>query len=394
MSASDTPRMPAARTIRRSCRAVMVTGRAAASGLEPTEVVAGERGTNVARTPGRMRTFRCTCGARLFFENHNCLSCGSELGFVPDALALSAVTADAAGTYRVADGAKPLRKCANYVEHGVCNWMVDAADPDSLCLACRLNNVIPDLGDAERREQWARVESAKRRLVYSLLRVGLPVVPRSVDPGQGLAFDIKTEQPSEHVLTGHADGLITVNASEADPVTREKVRLAMGERYRTLLGHFRHEIGHYYWDHLIRERPALGPFRALFGDERADYNAALDRHYAADAAAAVSDAFISHYAAAHPWEDWAETFAHYLHIVDTLETAQHFGFIAAPPSQAAGPIRDFELLISEWLELTIALNALNRSMGLDDAYPFVISAAVREKLAFVHRTVQRRGKAL
>lgn len=335
-----------------------------------------------------MRTFRCTCGARLFFDNHNCLTCGSELGFLPDALTLGAVTADADGTYRTSNGAKLVRKCANYVEHGVCNWMVDAADAETLCLACRLNNVIPDLSDADRREQWARVESAKRRLMYSLLRLGLPVLPKSTDPERGLAFDIKAEQPSERVLTGHADGLITVNASEADPVTREKVRVAMGERYRTLLGHFRHEIGHYYWDRLIRNRAALQPFRSLFGDERDDYAAALQRHYGAEAAAAAPDGFISHYAAAHPWEDWAETFAHYLHIVDTLETAQHFGFAAAADDDRSGRLRDFDALMGEWLELTIALNALNRSMGLEDAYPFVISPGVRDKLAFVHRVVR------
>lgn len=339
-----------------------------------------------------MRTFRCTCGARVFFENHNCLNCGSELGFLPAALTLAAISFQPDGTYRAAAGAQPIRKCANYVEHGVCNWMVDTADPEALCLACRLNNVIPDLGDADRREQWARVESAKRRLMYSLLRLGLPVVPKSTDPVRGLAFDIKTDQPAEHVVTGHADGLITVNASEADPVTREKVRVAMGERYRTLLGHFRHEIGHYYWDRLIRDDAAhLAAFRAVFGDDREDYAAALQRHYATDASPA--EGFISNYAAAHPWEDWAETFAHYLHIVDTLETAQHFGFASAPQS-AAGLVRDFELLMSEWLEVTVALNALNRSMGLEDAYPFVISPAVRAKLSFVHRAVQRRGQAL
>jgi hypothetical protein len=265
--------------------------------------------------------------------------------------------------------------------------MVDAADPEGLCLACRLNNVIPDLGDGDRRQLWAQVETAKRRLVYSLLRLGLPVVPKAADAERGLAFDIKTEQPAERVLTGHAHGIITLNASEADPVTREKVRLAMNERYRTLLGHFRHEIGHYYWERLIRDGAALARFRERFGDERADYAAALQRHYAADAPPVAPDGFISHYAAAHPWEDWAETFAHYLHIVDTVETAQEF-HLTPRPAGGAGPIDDFDQLLRQWLELTVALNALNRSMGLEDAYPFVISPAVQDKLAFVHGIVR------
>lgn len=341
-----------------------------------------------------MRTFRCACGARLFFENASCLTCGRELGFVPGSLALTALEPNDDGSFRAADGGAALRKCANYVEHGVCNWMVDAAEPESLCLACRLNNVIPDLSDNDRRQQWAQVETAKRRLVYSLLRLGLPVVPKAADAERGLAFDIKTEQPEERVLTGHADGLITLNASEADPVMREKVRVAMNERYRTLLGHFRHEIGHYYWERLIRDRTALEPFRQQFGDEREDYDAALQRHYASDTPAAPPDGFISHYAASHPWEDWAETFAHYLHIVDTLETARQFNMTALPSDGNGGPIDDFELLMNEWLDLTVALNALNRSMGLDDAYPFVISPGVRDKLAFAHRIVRSRCKSL
>lgn len=356
---------------------------------------AGVLGTALAPVDESMRTFRCACGARLFFENHNCLTCGHELGFLPGALAVAAITASGDGTFRAAaDDAAPVRKCANYVEHAVCNWMVDAADPQPLCLACRLNNVIPDLGDPRRRAQWAMVENAKRRLVYSLLRLGLPVVPKTADPARGLAFDIKTDEPTRQVLTGHADGLITVNASEADPVTRAQARVAMGERYRTLLGHFRHEIGHYYWDRLLRDSPALDAFRALFGDERADYSVALHQHYATDPPAEPPDAFISHYAAAHPWEDWAETFAHYLHIADTIETARHFGVATAQAGAGNAPAGDdFAPLMTEWLELTITLNALNRSMGLEDAYPFVISPAVREKLAFVHRAIRRRSEA-
>lgn len=291
------------------------------------------------------------------------------------------------------DGKSELsyKKCQNNAEHGVCNWMVDAADSGALCLACRLNNVIPNLEIADDRALWGEVEMAKRRLLYTLLRLQLPLVPKLEDPEHGLAFDIKADDGDERVLTGHAHGLITLNLAEADAVAREKMRVTMKERYRTLLGHFRHEIGHYYWDRLTGGAVRRKRFRALFGDERSDYAQALQRHYdSAVAPAAAPDDFISSYSAAHPWEDWAEIFAHYLHILDTLETAQQFGFTADVEHDASlSEIGDFDLLLREWADLTVALNALNRSMGLPDAYPFAISAKVREKLEFVHLCVSQ-----
>jgi hypothetical protein len=335
-----------------------------------------------------VKTFRCTCGARIFFENTRCLTCSRELGFVPDQLELVAIEPADGGVFRPAEGERLLKKCQNNVEHGVCNWMIGAADPAALCLACRLNNVIPDLSSAASRELWGEVERAKRRLVYSLWRLGLPLAPKSEDPEHGLAFDIKAENGSEHVLTGHADGLITLNLAEADAVAREKVRVAMKERYRTLLGHFRHEVGHYYWERLVQNSPRLEEFRALFGDERADYGEALRRHYESDGQPGYESSFISAYASAHPWEDWAETFAHYLHVLDTIETAQQFGFTSdVPRSASLTEIENYDVVMREWLDLTIALNALNRSMGLPDVYPFTISDKVREKLEFVHRCV-------
>jgi|RhiMethySRZTD1v2_1073278.scaffolds.fasta_scaffold134013_2 hypothetical protein len=335
-----------------------------------------------------MKTFRCACGARVFFENTRCLTCSRELGFFPRELAIVALEPAGQDVYRPAAREGSFKKCQNNVEHGVCNWMIDASDSYALCLACRLNNVIPDLTSPESRELWAEVEGAKRRLVYSLLQLELPLVPKAEDPENGLAFDIKAESGSERVLTGHDDGLITLNLAEADDVARERMRVAMKERYRTLLGHFRHEIGHYYWGRLVVGTGELERYRALFGDERADYAESLRRHYESDAAPDPMGAYISGYAAAHPWEDWAETFAHYLHVIDTLETAQHFGFTSDLPRKPGPPeMRDFDLLMREWLDLTLALNALNRSMGLPDAYPFTISPQVREKLEFVHQRI-------
>jgi hypothetical protein len=267
--------------------------------------------------------------------------------------------------------------------------MIPASVAGDFCQACQLNHVIPDLSLPENRILWAEVEKAKRRLVYTLKRLHLALRSKVEDPEGGVAFDIKADQGSTRVLTGHDDGLITLNLGEADDAEREKMRVSMKERYRTLIGHFRHEIGHYYWDRLVRDGAHLARFRELFGDERADYGEALRRHYASQPSEDYADSFITPYAAAHPWEDFAETFAHYLHLEDTLETGHHFGFTGQLPArESVVDIGDFDLLLAEWTELTIALNALNRSMGLPDAYPFAISPKVREKLEFVHELVR------
>jgi len=332
-----------------------------------------------------MKVFRCSCGARVFFDNSACLSCGHALGFAPEAAELWALDG---GSDTTEIGGVSYRKCANYVENGVCNWLVRVDSPSELCQACALNRVIPDLSQPDNRALWLEVEKAKRRLVYSLNQLGLPLSSKTDDPVRGLSFDIKADVGSEHVLTGHDDGLITLNLNEADPAEREKMRLAMKERYRTLLGHFRHEIGHYYWDRLVRDAGRSQDFRQVFGDERADYAEALKRHYAAPPDPNYAEHFISHYAYSHPWEDFAETFAHYLHVIDTLETGQQFGFA----SELAGP-EDFEHLMAEWFELSVALNSLNRSMGLPDAYPFAIAPAVQKKLRFVHELIYAARRA-
>ena len=332
-----------------------------------------------------MKTFRCACGARIFFENSQCLTCSRELGFLPDVLALSSLEPATQGTYTTAHGV--YAKCANYVNNAVCNWMVRPG-AGRFCQACRLNHVIPDLSDPKNRALWAEVEKAKRRLVYGLDKLGLPIRSKEEDATQGLAFDIKADVGASRVLTGHEDGLITLNVAEADAPEREKVRLAMRERYRTMLGHFRHEIGHYYWDLLVRDKAELSRFRELFGDETADYAQALKRHYAPDAPVPDPDRYISSYAASHPWEDFAETFAHYLHLQDTLETAHELGFVSEPAG-ASRPASedDFDALVAEWIALTVAMNALNRSMGQPDAYPFAISKRIQDKLRFVHEIV-------
>jgi hypothetical protein len=202
-------------------------------------------------------------------------------------------------------------------------------------------------------------------------------------------------------MTGHADGVITLDLAEADPASRERRRTALEEPYRTLLGHLRHEIGHYYQPILAPAgSPERAACRARFGDDRAEYAAALKRHYETGPPANWRQSFVSAYATMHPWEDWAETFAHYLHIRDALQTAAAHGLrVDGPdiPTTDEAPLHgepvaggDLRTLLDAWLPLTYALNAINRSMGADDLYPFVISAPAQDKLALVHRLVTQR----
>ena len=344
-----------------------------------------------------MKLFACPgCGATVHFTNSLCTACGAEIGYAPAAVAM--VTPGPDGTAE-AHG-RLWRKCTHYAQLMGCNWMVGDGQP--FCLSCRLNRTIPDLSQIWNLTLWRRLEEEKRRVVYAALRLGLPVEPRAEGWG-GLAFDFLADQPpgfteAGRVLTGHAAGLITINIAEADPVAREQMRAQMAEPYRTILGHLRHETGHYYWDRLVRDTDWLEPFRALFGDERADYGAALQAHYASGAPADWHLHHVSAYAAAHPWEDWAESWSHYLHMIDTLETAWAFGLrldprvagedalMAEPGSDPCAP-GDFDALVGHWLPLTVALNALNASMGHDAAYPFTLGSAVLEKLRFVHSVI-------
>ena len=297
------------------------------------------------------------------------------------------------------------RACANAAPAG-CNWLVgsDPADhPDGLCRSCELTRTRPADGDLPGLEAFAKAEAAKRRLVFQLDEIGLPIVRRRDDPHRGLAFDLLSSRAAP-VTTGHDSGLVTLDLAESDDAYRERTRQYLGEPYRTLLGHFRHEVGHYYWMMLVRDAGHLGPFRALFGDEREEYQACLDRHYEQGAPADWRERHVSAYATMHPWEDWAETFAHTLHIRDTLQTAASFGLLVAgpldertgrrDPALATIPLPDepatggFDGIIADWLPLTYALNAVNRSMGRDDLYPFVLAPTVIDKLTYVHGRIQ------
>ncbi|HWD17685.1 MAG TPA: putative zinc-binding peptidase [Verrucomicrobiae bacterium] len=356
-----------------------------------------------------MKAYHCDgCGSLVFFDNVSCLTCHHALGFLPASGELRALEPAGEGVWRpVASGTNgPLhRKCANAEQHQVCNWMTPVDDPNPFCVSCRLNEVIPNLEAPGNLERWRRLEMAKRRIVYTILQLGLPMDAVAAEKRPALRFKFLGEAPGQPpVLTGHAQGLITVNIAEADDDERERRRVNLHEPYRTLLGHLRHEVAHYYWDRLIANSAWLERWRAVFGDENKNYAEALKTHYEQGPPADWPSHFVSAYAASHPWEDWAETWAHYFHIIDTLETAASFGMSLKPrhpaaptmtsdPRLAAKSDASFDLLLEQWFPIVYALNALNRGMGLHDLYPFALSSPAIAKLRFAHEVAQtaRRG---
>lgn len=344
-----------------------------------------------------MRPFACErCGGTVFFENTACVRCGAALGYDPGARRM-----------RAFDPPAGLRCCANRAM-GVCNWLVgdgvgEAAGPagagagaaETLCRCCRLTEVVPALHDPANLARWRAVEQAKRRAWVTLDRLGLAPRPRQagVVGDRGLSVRILMPQPGEPVTTGHDQGVVTLNAAEADDDAREQVRVALGEPVRTLLGHLRHELAHYLqWAWLADDDAAMASCRAVFGDERQDYAAALARHYAEGAPADWPQRFVSAYASAHPWEDWAETCAHLLLIVDAVDTAGAWGLRLDGAAAAAAPGADEPsalpidtLVLEHWLPTSLFLNAMARSLGQRDPYPFLLSPAVLAKLGTAQR---------
>ena len=353
-----------------------------------------------------MKTFHCDhCQALLFFESTKCLACGHVLGFVPGLQRVVALEPTDGDQWRRAgdkqDGPR-YRMCVNYGSAQVCNWVLPAEEKQTLCKSCRLTRVIPSLEVPGHREAWGKLENAKRRMLFTLQSLGCPVRDRKQDPEKGLVYEFLANPPGgPKVLTGHDRGVITVNIAEANDATREAQRNKLHEPYRTLLGHFRHEVGHYYWMLLIDSGPRHEAFREVFGDERADYAAALQRHYDTGPQAGWEERYISSYAASHPWEDWAECWAHYMHMFDVLETAADSGLKLEPAREdepaltevRADGFASFEELLRNWFPVTFVLNNLNRSMGLPDGYPFVLSDVVINKLRFVHETIREQRES-
>jgi hypothetical protein len=335
------------------------------------------------------------CDNKVYFENIQCLRCGADLGFDPARLTMATLepTGESAGVYlAVGHEGGPVTYCTN-AAHAACNWVTAADSGDGFCVACQLNRTIPDLSIPGNLEAWQELERAKKRLVYDLLRFGLPLDTRATG-GEQLTFDFLL-----NATTGHVDGVITIDVTEANAVERERQRQLFGEPYRSLLGHLRHESGHFYWNVLVAATDRHEEFRARFGDERIDYGKALARHHAEGPPPDWPQRHVSAYASAHPWEDWAETWAHYLHMVSSVDTAQAEGmeprasgliFGAAWPFKPydVHPEETFDALMERWIPLSIALNNMSRGMGHNDFYPFVIPAPALDKLAFVHSAIR------
>jgi len=377
-----------------------------------------------------MKTFKCNCTEQLilFFESSHCLACGRTVGIDDEFDQVEPYEIDEqSGLFYKAEAPDVFyKKCDNNTQYHVCNGMVNldtfipVADKDEvLCFSCRFNETVPDLSIIGHIPLWKKMETAKRRALYTLKSLSLPLNTIIQEPESGLSFDFITDRNvSDHfvspiigqdvVFTGHDCGHITINLAEADDVARSQAKIAMGERYRTLLGHFRHELGHYYFDQLIANSPKKHALcKQYFGDDELVYQQALDTHYKQGAPANWHETFISEYATMHPYEDWAETWAHYMHIIDTLETAKNFSITGSTTGNEfeldeADELRlpqsayyfnsqtSIDAILDTWMEFSIILNSLNRSMGLADAYPFVLTQAVRTKLSFIHHAIHNR----
>ena len=332
-----------------------------------------------------MREFTCTCGSKVFFDSTICVSCRSPLGYDPKLGKM--VSLQQKGEVWTSPDDQEYKLCNNTSEYKNCNWLIPTKFADNLCLSCQFTRQLPDLSHGDNLHHWTRFEKAKRRLLCTLLDLGLPLVNRIVDKEQGLMFDFIEDSRSnpniiseDYVMTGHGHGIITINVIEADDVAREATRVALREKYRTLLGHLRHESGHYYYDKLQLEEHTQ--FTDLFGDPKLDYKTALDRHYQEGPPKDWQENFISSYASMHPLEDWAETWGHYLLIYDALQTAHYHGFM----EQNIGEMTFIER-VQMWASLSSSLNELCRSSGVRDMYPFVINDNVQAKLLFVGKVI-------
>lgn len=347
-----------------------------------------------------MKIFHCeNCNNPVFFENTTCENCGTYLGyFSAEARMIALHKNQQVYPYNYEN----LHYCANYA-YDACNWLLET-DTEEYCEACQLNRTVPNLSIEENVKRWQKIEQAKHRLVYSLKRFSLPTQRKIGAETIELKFDFLTplEQNGQvlPVMTGHDHGLITLNIKEANAAYREKMKQQMEERYRTLLGHFRHEVGHFYWEILVEPDPKnLEGFRNVFGDERKDYGDALQEYYDQGSAVKWKEEYISKYATAHPWEDWAESWAHYMHLIDALETAYTFGLHVNPNQNNTEHMtmkadfdpyleKDFDVIVEMYIPMTFAVNSINRSMGLEDIYPFLLTEEKIEKLKFIHNVIK------
>ncbi|MBJ7463234.1 MAG: putative zinc-binding metallopeptidase [Mycolicibacterium sp.] len=348
-----------------------------------------------------MRAFACpVCDSFMAFEADHCARCGTAVGLHLPSLTMLAL-GDGAAIY---EGIRWIR-CTQH-QTLRCNWLAreeQEAGPRGRCLAGSLIRHEPDADDTLAREKLIPTTLALRRLVFQLADIGLPIEPYWLRDG-GLAFDLlSSHSTGEKVIIGHANGVITIDLVESLDDYRESLRVRLGEPYRTMLGHFRHEVGHYYQNVLVENGSGadiyLDECRRLFGDERAGYREAIDRHYNLGAPSGWEATFISEYATMHPWEDFAECFAHYLHIADTMDTAREAGMVLHADRVRFNAPRDIvalesyddepiERMLFDWKWMSLFFNRVNTAMGKNPLYPFDIPQPVVDKLGFVHRVIR------
>ncbi len=325
-----------------------------------------------------MKTFPCRCGNSLFFHSVTCVDCGFESGMCPACNRVVPMVSAEDGSTKCGnpDCGVSVVKCENYHSQQICNRLVlvENQPDETFCDLCRLTTVIPDLQIEGNQQKWQRLERAKRRVLYTVKQVGLPI---EESPGAPvLSFEFKSDG-DKPVPTGHDNGCITINIREADSVERERTRVDFGEPHRTLVGHFRHELGHYFWDRLVKENRE-SEFREIFGDERSPtYEDAMDAYYQQGPKPNWKSEYISAYATMHPWEDFAETFSEYLDMVSVLDTANHFQLTNCD-------LHDFEEMFESYRVVGVTVNEFNRDMGLLDLVPHVFVDPVITKLRFIH----------
>ncbi len=353
-----------------------------------------------------VRRFNCTCGNSVFFENNQCVACSSELGWCPVCAAIGPIIRESNGGYRCGHQTcgVALTKCYNYAHENVCNRCVVTSHDvggHTLCDYCRFNETIPDLSVKDNRKKWLRLERGKRRLLYTLDLLRLPYGDDRDGIESKLSFDFKDDvaperkwlwvmSKGEQVYTGHANGKITINLREADHVEREKARVSFNEAHRTVIGHFRHEIGHYYWDLLVKSQCEADCI-AIFGDhDNPNYSEALEKYYKEGPAPGWEQSFVSNYATMHSWEDFAETFATYLDMISVLDTAFNMGFLMDMDVTSA----DFKTMTDQYARLGVLFNEVNRSMGLLDLVPEILAPRIMEKMSFVHDLLRKNQKSL
>lgn len=355
-----------------------------------------------------MRAFACpVCNDFTPFEQDRCPSCQANLSLHLPSKSMYATTDGVA----IVDGQRWVR-CTQADTLG-CNWLTPAeqADDDAYqrgrCLADSLIRHEPAPDDTLAREKLVPATQALRRLIYQLSDIGLPIEPWWRSEG-GLAFDLLSSYTTgEKVIIGHAGGVITIDLVETLDAYREQLRVTLGEPYRTMLGHFRHEVGHYYQNILVENGSGatryLPECRTLFGDETASYRDGIARHYKFGAPDNWQASFISEYATMHPWEDFAECFAHYLHITDTIDTCREAGMVLQAQRVRFSAPRDIvalesyadvpvERLLFDWKWMSLFFNRVNTAMGKHPLYPFELPPPVISKLGFVHRVIRSEAR--